>query len=134
MLNAAGGLDALPIVNVPGYPVALVGNAELLTLEPGPALAGTAQLHRLRLGAQGATILSSRSLEARVGAVRVVGAEDSSIVLELSGRSFARVSLDAAGNPSLTSFETAPSFVSDARFDDGVVRALGGAGVVRIPL
>jgi hypothetical protein len=72
-LNAAGGLDALPVINVPGYPVALIGTAELLTLEPGPALGGTAQLHRLRLSGNGAHVTASRALEARVGAVRVVG-------------------------------------------------------------
>ena len=77
--NAAGGLDALPEINVPGYPVALLGEAEqsggseLLTLEPGPGLTGRAQLHRLRLSGSGATLLASRALEARVGSVTVVG-------------------------------------------------------------
>jgi len=73
VLNAAGGLEALPVLNVPGYPVALIGEAELLTLEPGPALAGTAQLHRLRLSGNRATLVASRALQARVGAVTVVG-------------------------------------------------------------
>ncbi|MEO8182533.1 MAG: hypothetical protein ABI895_27165, partial [Deltaproteobacteria bacterium] len=73
VLNAAGGLDALPVINVPGYPVALIGEAQLLTLEPGPALVGTAQLHQLRLSGNGATLVASRALAARVGAVTVVG-------------------------------------------------------------
>jgi hypothetical protein len=73
VLNAAGGLDALPMINVPGYPVALIGETELLTLEPRPALEGTAQLHRVRLDGYRATVLASRALAARVGTVKVVG-------------------------------------------------------------
>jgi hypothetical protein len=72
VLNAAG-LDALPVINVPGYPVALIGEAELLTLEPDPGLAGTAQLHRLRLGSHRATLEASRALGARVGTAKVLG-------------------------------------------------------------
>lgn len=71
--SAAGGLEALPVLNVPGYPVALLGSSELLTLEPGPDLTGTAQLHRLQLDGGGATLLASRALEARAGEVEVLG-------------------------------------------------------------
>jgi hypothetical protein len=183
VLNAAGGLDALAVINVPGYPVALLGEAELLTLEPRPALEGTAQLHRLRLDGNRATVLASRALAARAGTVKVVGQtavyvrdaadvcepfthletfaldanltpraslelpgdgwsvldssagslDGSGLVLQ-RGRSFARVTIDADGNLSLTSFQTAPSLVEGARVDADVVRAIGGNQVVRVPL
>ncbi|MEY2936366.1 MAG: hypothetical protein RL033_7115 [Pseudomonadota bacterium] len=181
--NAAGGLDALPVINIPGYPVALIGDAELLTLEPVSTLAGSApdgraQLHRLRLGSNGAKLLASRALEARVGMLNVVGqtavyvrgaadacepvshvetfaldqsltpvgslelpgeswsvvgSDDASLVLQ-SGRAFARIEIDAAGNPTLASFQTAPSVVAGAQLDGDEVRAIGGNQVVRLSL
>ncbi|MEY4549833.1 MAG: hypothetical protein RL685_6028 [Pseudomonadota bacterium] len=188
VLNAAGGLDALPVINIPGYPVALIGEADLITLEPSSALAGSAldgsaldgsgQLHRLRLADSGATLIASRALEARVGTLKVVGqtavyvrgaadacepvshvetfaldqsltpvgslelpgeswsvvgSDDASIVLQQE-RAFVRIEIDAAGNPTLASFETAPSVVAGAQLDGNEVRAIGGNQVVRLSL
>lgn len=176
VLNTAGGLDALPVINIPGYPVALLGDSELLTLEPGPDLAGSAQLHRLQLEGSAATVSASRALAARVGEVKlvgehavyvraaadrcepvsqletfaldaqltprgslelpgdgwsVIGSSEDAIVLQ-RGHGFARVALDAQGNPSVAGFETAPAAVGVAHFEDGVVRAVSANRVIRL--
>jgi hypothetical protein len=73
------------------------------------------------------------SLELPGAAWRVLGSSDTELVLELSDqRSFARVTIDSEGSPTLVGFATSPSVVWGENVDGNAVLGLSGGGVVRV--
>jgi hypothetical protein len=71
--NASGGLDALTPVNVPGYPVGLLEDGSLVSVEAAAGANATAKLYRSRLSADAAEVIASRAVEARFGGAKLVG-------------------------------------------------------------
>jgi hypothetical protein len=72
-VNSNAGLDALPAVQIPGYPIALLEDGDLLTAQPEAALKGTAKLHRVRLSENRGVVTATRAVQARYGDAEVVG-------------------------------------------------------------
>jgi hypothetical protein len=157
-LDGAGALQAMPALNVPGYPIALLPDGSLLSVEASPVADATAELYHSRIRGAGVEVMAQRSLGARFGNAKVLAqmllyvrlpsdscapatrletyALDAELsprgALELAGdgwrilgatddetvvlatpdnRSFARVTIDEHGAPSLAGFATAPGHI-----------------------
>lgn len=72
-LDGAGALQPLPAINIPGYPIALLPDGSLLSVEASLAADATAELYHSRIRGEGVEVVARRSVGARHGGARVVG-------------------------------------------------------------
>lgn len=83
-LGDDGELHAAPEVNVPGYPLALLGDgARLISVEPAGDEQNSAKVHHLSLDEDGARVLQTLAVDGRYGGLELVG--ERALYLQRSG-------------------------------------------------